>query len=111
MRSEVAEHDSKAFRTLVRLAGTAIATLVVAVLAGLTFLLLDPESGSATADALGITAAIAGVTTGVLAIAAMIYAQVKNLWNYVPIWIRWLVLILGVVAIVRTVANLIGQSL
>jgi hypothetical protein len=111
MNSRVDEHDAQAFRTLVRLAWSAIATLVVALLAGLTVLVVDPESGSTTADVLGITAAIAGLMTGVLAIAAMIYAQVKSLWKYVPMWIRVLVLILGVLAIIRTVANLISQSL
>lgn len=105
----VDEADAPAFQTLMRIAGAAIATLSVALLAGLILLVVEPVSGSTTEGALGITAAIAGLATGALAIAAAIYAQVRNLWKYVPTWIRGLVWTFVVLGIITTVANLIRQ--
>ncbi len=43
-----------------------------------------------------MTAAISGLATGALASAAAIYAQVKNLWRFVPTWgrvVAWIVII------------------
>ena len=107
----VGEQDTKAFRALVWIAGAAIATLSIALLAGLILLIVEPESGSTTEGILGVTAAIAGLATGVLAIAAAIYAQAKNLWNYVPSWVRGLVWTFVVLGIITTAANLINRLL
>ena len=74
-------------------------------------LIVEPESGSTTEGVLGVTAAIAGLAAGVPAIAAAIYAQAKNLWNYVPSWVRGLVWTFVVLGIITTAANLINQLL
>jgi len=107
----VDEADAQSFQTLMRIAGAAIATVSVALLAGLILLIVEPTSGSTTEGVLGVTAAIAGLATGALAIAAAIYAQVRNLWKYVPIWIRGLVWTFVVLGIITTVANLVNQLL
>jgi len=105
----VDQQDAAAFQTLVRIAGAAIVTLSVALLAGLVLLIVEPESGSTTEGVLGVTAAIAGLATGAFAITAAIYAQVKNLWKYVPSWVRGLVWTFVVLGIITTVVNLINQ--
>lgn len=107
----VDEVDAPAFHTLMRIAGAAIATLTIALLAGLVLLIVEPTSGSTTEGVLGITAAIAGLATGVLAIVAAIYAQAKNLWKYMPKWIRGLIWTFVVLGIITTVVNLISQLL
>ena len=35
-----------------------------------------------------LIAAVAGLSTAVFAVAALIYAQVKNLWQNAPSWVR-----------------------
>jgi len=107
----VDEADAQSFQTLMRIAGAAIATLSVALLVGLILLIVEPASGSTTEGVLGVTAAIAGLATGALAITAAIYAQVRNLWKYVPTWIRGLVWTFVVLGIITTVANLVNQLL
>ncbi|RLE14997.1 MAG: hypothetical protein DRJ28_04790 [Actinobacteria bacterium] len=87
----------------------AVAAVMVAVAAGALLLILDPTSGSSTEAALGVAAAIGGIASGVLVIAALIYAQVKNLWRLAPIGIRivlWVFIAFGVAV---TVWNLISQ--
>ncbi len=81
----------------------------LAVAAGLLILVLDPDAGSTTEATLGITAAISGLATAVLVIAALIYAQVKNLWKYVPIPIRVVMWVSFGVGIEITPWNLISQ--
>ena len=83
-------------RLLVVLAGIMV---LVAAGAGLLMLLAEPESGSDFEAVLGFTAAISGLLTAAFVIAAAIYAQVKNLWRYVPMWIRviaWIVILIGI---------------
>ena len=75
------------FWILMALGGVAALT---AATAGILLLVLDPASGSDTESTLGITAAISGLSTGLLVGAAAIYAQVKNLWRFAPIWFRYL---------------------
>jgi len=78
---------------LKRIIYAAGATVVVATVAGLLVFIFDPEEGSSARDVLGVTAAIAGLTTGVLAVAAAIYAQVRGLWPLAPMWLRTVTLI------------------
>ena len=86
------ERPMKVAKTLVVLA---IATALIAAAAGVVLLIANPDSGSTLESTLGVTAAVAGLSTAVLAVAVLIYAQVKNLWQNVPTWIRtaaWAVL-------------------
>lgn len=83
------------------LMGLAILTAVVAAAAGLAMVIVAPESGSTAEAAFGLTAAISGLATAGLAIAAAIYAQVKNLWRYAPTWLRvvaWAVIVFAVIS-------------
>ena len=73
----------------------AIATTLAATAAGVLLLIWDPGQGSTGESVLSVTAAIAGLLTALLAGAAAIYAQVKNLWRFVPTWGRvaaWVVI-------------------
>lgn len=83
--------DSDVDRALARLKvlfGLAGATLLVAVLAGLALWIADPEVGSTADDTLESIFAVSGLATGALAIAAVIYAQIKGLWEVAPAWMR-----------------------
>lgn len=107
-------HDAdtqRELRNLSRLAGAAIVATALAVLAGLVLWLADPAPGSRFEGALGITAATSGLSVAVFAVAAAIYAQVKNLWRFVPTWIRSIAWTFIVIGIVVTVLNLISQLL
>ncbi len=101
--------DQRNLRTLKMIVGIGLAALVVSVAAGLLLLAIDPDTGSSTEAALGLTAAIGGLATGVLAISALIYAQVKNLWKLVPTPLRivlWAFIAVGVAA---TLWSLVSQ--
>jgi hypothetical protein len=87
----------------------ALAAVVVSAAAGVLLLVLDPDAGSTTEAALGITAAISGIATGVLAIAAFIYAQAKNLWKFAPVAVRVVLWVFIGVGIAITLWNLISQ--
>jgi hypothetical protein len=94
-----APEDARQLRNFKALIGLAILTTMIAALAGLLLFLIDPSDGSTTEKVLGLTAATSGIATGALAIAAAIYAQVKNLWRYVPTWGRaaaWVLIISAV---------------
>ena len=83
--------------------------VLVAACAGVLLLIIDPANESTTEGVLGITAAIAGLSTGALVIAAFIYAQVKNLWGVAPLKVRavlWAFIAAGVAV---TVWNLVAQ--
>jgi hypothetical protein len=58
---------------------------------------------------LGVAAAVGGIATGVLVIAALIYAQVKNLWQLAPIGIRIVLWVFIAVGVAFTLLNLISQ--
>ena len=60
---------------------------------------------------IGITAATSGLSVAGLAIGAAIYAQVKNLWRFVPTWIRAIAWTFIAVGIVITAINLVSQLL
>ena len=64
-----------------------LAAVVVSASAGLMFLIIDTAANPTTEAALGISAAISGITVGVLAVAAFIYAQAKKLWQFAPVWL------------------------
>ena len=94
--------EQSAIRTLKGLLIAAVLTTAGAALAGVGLLVIDPESGSAIEAALGFTAAVSGLLTALLAVAIVIYAQVRNLWQFVPFWIRAVVFGVVVVAVVRS---------
>ncbi|MCH7585420.1 MAG: hypothetical protein IH941_09760 [Acidobacteria bacterium] len=81
-----AAHENSLARLKV-LVWLAVAAVVVSASAGLMFLIIDTAANSTTEAALGITAAISGITVGVLAVAAFIYAQAKKLWQFAPVWL------------------------
>lgn len=86
--AQVAHPHQRELTTIKVLLGFAILAALVALAAGLVMIIAEPESGSTTEAAIGLTAAAAGILTGVLAVVAAIYAQVKNLWQYAPMWVR-----------------------
>lgn len=88
---------------------SAVAAVAVAASAGALLLFLEPTSGSAAEGALGFAAAMGGLATGALLIAATIYAQIKDLWQLAPIKVRiglWAFIGLGIVV---TLSSLISQ--
>ena len=101
--------DARSLGRLKVLVWLAVAALAIAVLAGVLLLAIDPVSGSSSEAALGITAAIAGISTGVLVIVALIYAQVKNLWQYAPTGIRVALWVLIAIGVAVTLWNMISQ--
>ncbi len=100
------ERATKIAKTLVVLA---IVAALTAAAAGVVLLIADPSDGSTLESTLGVTAAVAGLSTAVFVISALIYAQVKNLWENVPTWIRttaWVVLAAAAVFnIIRSIAQ------
>ena len=87
--------DQRELKVAKTLGGLAIVMALTAALAGVVLLITNPDSDSTLESTLGITAAIAGLSTAAFAISALIYAQVKNLWQNVPTWIRtaaWVIL-------------------
>ena len=101
--------DASAVRRLQVLVWLAVASLTIAVVAGLLLVIIDPDAGSDAEATLGITAAISGLATGLLVITALIYAQVKNLWRYVPMAIRVVLWVLIAVGIAATLWNQVSQ--
>lgn len=74
-----AAHENSLARLKV-LVWLAVAAVVVSASAGLMFLIIDTAANSTTEAALGIT-------VGVLAVAAFIYAQAKKLWQFAQVWL------------------------
>lgn len=104
-----AAEDQRNLRTLKTIVGIGLAALAVSIASGLLLLAIDPDAGSSTEAALGLTAAIGGLATGVLAIAALIYAQVKNLWKLAPTPLRVMLWALIAVGVAATLWNLVSQ--
>lgn len=102
---------SRELRTIKILMGLALASMLTAILAGLALLTASPGSGSTIEGMLGFTAAISGLATAGFSIAAAIYAQAKNLWQYAPARIRRVLWTVIGLAITMTVLNLINQAL
>jgi len=101
--------DQRAMANVKTLAGLAILAALTAAVAGVALLIANPDSGSTLESTLGLTAAVAGLSTAVFAVAALIYAQVKGLWHYAPRWARvaaWALLIAVVaIPIVRSITQ------
>lgn len=102
--------DQHAIRIAKSLGGLAILAALIAALAGVVLLVAQPDSGSTLESTLGFTAAVAGVSTAVFAIAALIYAQVKNLWQYAPSWVRVAAWTLLAAAALYPIVRSIAQS-
>lgn len=107
-RSSAEQRQLRRFWTLVALGGIAAG---IAAAAGVALWIADPAEGTSPEEVLGFIAAITGLLTGALLGAAAIYAQVKNLWRFAPMWFRytaWGVLI--VIAIVAIVSSALRDS-
>ena len=100
---------AREMRNLRILIGLAVASTLVAVVAGVVLLVASPDAGSTTEDVLGITAAVSGLATAGIVIAAFIYAQVKNLWQYAPTWVRIAFWVVAAYAIATTLWTWITQ--
>jgi hypothetical protein len=103
------DSDTRSLDRLKLIASLAVAALAVSVVAGVMLLILEPATGSSTESALGVAAAMGGIAAGGLAIAALIYAQVKNLWRMAPIGIRIILWAFIAVGVTFTIWNLISQ--
>ncbi len=102
--------DERAMRVAVTLFAGALVAVLVAAIAGITLMITEPEAGSTAEAALGITAAVAGLSTAAFVVAGLVYTQVKNLWRFMPTWLRmafWVIIAIGVAI---TVWNLITQA-
>ena len=110
MNEAISPADARSLHLLKTMVGAAVVTTIVAAVAGILVWILDPESGSTTEAVLGLTAAVAGLATGALAIAVAIYAQVRNLWRFAPTWVRVAVMIIVAVVIVITIGNWISGN-
>ena len=98
--------DQSSIKVAKTLAALAILAALIAAFVGVVLVIANPDSGSTLESTLGLIAAVAGLSTAVFAIAALIYAQVKNLWQYAPSWVRvaaWALLaVAAIVGIVRS---------
>jgi len=101
--------DQRPMKVAKTLAGLAVLAAIIAAAAGVVLLIADPAGGSTLESTLGFTAAVAGLSTAAFVVAALIYAQVKNLWQHVPTWIRtaaWSVLAAAAIFnIIRSIAQ------
>jgi len=97
--------EQRELRNVKTLLGLAIVSALVAAVAGLVLLVVAPEEGSTTEGALATAAAIGGLSTAAFAITAAVYAQIKNLWRFAPVWVRVLAWVLIIYAVVTTVWN------
>lgn len=86
-----------------RLVLAALTTTAVAALAGVGMLVFDPDAGSTLEGILGITAAVAGLLTAALAVAAVVTATATGLWSRLPLNWRYVVWALLAVGIARTI--------
>jgi hypothetical protein len=111
MTSHISTTDhSTSLDRLKLLAWLSMASLVLSITAGALLVVLEPRSGSTTEAVLGVAAAVGGIATGVFVIAALIYAQIKNLWRLAPIGIRIVLWVFIAVGAAFTVWNLISQT-
>lgn len=101
--------DQRALRNLRRIGIAALVAVAMAAGAGVILLVADPADGSTFEGVLGLTAAISGLSVGALAIAGAIYAQVKNLWRFVPGSIRAVVMTIVVIGVLLTVLNQLSE--
>ena len=83
------ENDRRDLRVLWALLSLAAVGLLICAIAGLILVIGDPVAESTSDDMLRAVTAASGLAVGVLAGAAAIYAQVKNLWRFAPSWFRY----------------------
>ena len=102
-------NDLQSLRRLRLIVWLAVASITVSIGAGVLLLIVEPDAGSSSEAALGIAAAIGGITTGVLVIVALIYAQVKNLWRLAPLGIRIVLWVFIAIGVAFTLWNLVSQ--
>jgi len=100
--TKAADTDLALARTK-RIGMAALATTMVAVVAGLCMLVVDPAAGSTVEAILGIGAAVSGLLTAVLVIGAVIYAHVAGLWDRLAINWRYVVWALLAIGVARTI--------
>ena len=101
--------DQKAINVARTIGVLAVIAALTAVVAGLVLLIADLNSGSTFEATLGITAAVAGLSTAGLVITGPINAQEKNLWKYASDRDRttaWALIALdAIVSLVRSIAS------
>jgi predicted metal-binding membrane protein len=103
-QTTAAHPKQRELRNVKTLLSLAIVSALIAAVAGLVFLIVSPEKDSVAEGALGITAASGGFATAGFAVAA-IYAQIKNLWQYAPMWVRVFAWAVIAFAVITTVWN------
>lgn len=108
-QADTSRTHQRELATVRALIGLAILSTMAAALAGLTLIIARPESGSALEGALGLTAAAGGLATAAFAAGAAIYAQVKDLWQYAPVWLRLAAWALIAVAVATTLWSWLTQ--
>ena len=82
------QHLQRHLRIVRGLAGVAVLGALTAGVAALLLIATDTTGASTSAAAIGSLAATGGIVAAVCTVAAAIYAQVRNLWQYAPAWIR-----------------------
>jgi hypothetical protein len=80
--------EDRRLRTSYVLLGLSLAAALVTLVGGIWFIAADPAPGTERHDVLGITAASAGIVTGLLFAGWGIYTSWRNLWSRIPLWIR-----------------------
>ena len=107
-RTPTDERDLRWFWILV---GLASAATLVAALGGMVLGLADPEQGSTARSFYRGVAAGGGLAAGALFGLAAIWAQVRNLWRFAPMWFRYLAWgVLIVVAVVALISSSVGSD-
>ena len=80
--------EARRLRVSYGLLGLSLLAALVTLVSGLWFILADPPVGSTRHDVLGITAAAAGIVTGLCFAGWGIYTSLRNLWPLIPQWVR-----------------------
>ncbi|MDJ0923338.1 MAG: hypothetical protein QNJ77_02150 [Acidimicrobiia bacterium] len=95
----------KEMKTLKTLVALAVAATAIATVAGIWFWIADPAVGTTLYDTLGPVAAFSGIAAGVLFAGAAIWAQIKDLWQYIPSWVRVTVMTLVAIGLIRAIVS------
>ncbi len=107
-RTPSEEQQLRRFWMIVALGGVAAG---IAAAAGVALWIADPVAGTNPEEVLGLIAAVSGLLTGALAGAAAIYAQVKNLWRFAPMWFRYTAwAVMAIIAVVAIVSSSLRDS-
>ena len=83
-----------AMKTLERLFALGIGATLIAAVAGVWLWLAEPADGTTLNDGLGLIVATSGLAAGLFFAGAAIWAQFRNLWEYVPMWLRVAVILI-----------------